>query len=79
MSKRYAHITLGLLIVLFILGVVDAAITPHFQLVPEPLAKAVTAILTGVAIGAILAGLRSNGANAVNIHNRDAGDRDDES
>jgi hypothetical protein len=60
-SRRGALGLLWLLGTILVLGLIDGLITPRFTLVPEWAISTAIAILSGVAIGAILSGLRANG------------------
>lgn len=61
MKKRNAYTVLVLLACIFVSGIIDGWIGQPFELIPKGLWAFVTPILTGVAIGALLAGLRGNG------------------
>lgn len=61
MRKRNAYTVLVLLVLVFVLGILDAWIGQPFELIPKVIWAFVTPIITGVAIGALLNGLRGNG------------------
>jgi hypothetical protein len=63
-SRRAAYITLGFLGMIFVLGVDEALGHAFDYLIPDELARLAVAILSGVAIGAILAALRANGRDS---------------
>lgn len=62
MRKRNAYTVLIIMALVFILGLVDGWIGQPFELIPKVVWAFITPVLTGVAIGALLSGLRGNGS-----------------
>jgi hypothetical protein len=60
MSRRAAYFALGMLGAIFVLGVGQLFLDPNCQVIPEQIVRLAIAILSGVAIGAILTALRAD-------------------
>lgn len=64
MSRRWAHVILGIVGITFVVGVVEVSFELT-SLLPDEILRLAAVILSGVTIGAILAGLRqANGISA---------------
>jgi hypothetical protein len=59
MSRRAAYTTLVVVGTIFLLGIGDILVDPI--VIPEEILRIAIAILSGVAIGAIVSGLRADG------------------
>ena len=78
MSRHYAYVTLGILAGIFILGLGESMGHPFDNLIPESFIKVAATVLAGVAIGTILAGLKSNGGGDIFVTgSRDSDDHTD--
>ena len=64
MSRQSAWLVFSLLVVLLVLGIMDAFVNPARHLIPDRIVSLAAVIVAGVAVGLILAALRaSNGTS----------------